>query len=147
MLRRLLAAVLALGVAASGCASTGSVPVVPLRDQDAAQVERDRAECEALAGEQRDRLAFVKTKVGMLVAGLVVGIGLGLILALMTPTSGTHEAGVVLAGGAVVGGGIGLLVGEVGGTVVGLQEQRRSETAYLDRYVACLAARGYRTTP
>jgi hypothetical protein len=144
---RLLAAVLALCLAASGCASTGSVPVVPLQDQDPAQVERDREECEALAREERDRLVFVKVKVGMLVAGLVVGTGLGLLAALMTPTSGTKEAGAVLAGGALVGGAVGLVAGEVGGTVAGIQEHRRSETAYLDRYVACLSARGYRTTP
>jgi hypothetical protein len=145
--RRLLAVVLALCLAASGCASTGNVPVVPLQDQGPEQIQRDRDECEAIARQDRDRLVLLKTKAAMLVVGLVVGIGLGLIAAVMSGTSGTREAGTVLAGGAIVGGAVGLVAGEVGGTVVGVQEHRRSETAYLDRYVRCLSARGYRTAP
>jgi len=35
----------------------------------------------------------------------------------------------------------------VAGTVVGAREHRRSESAYLDRYVLCLDERGYRVTP
>jgi len=41
-------------LAAGGCASPGSLSVRPTQGQDARQLERDRAECEAEADRERD---------------------------------------------------------------------------------------------
>jgi hypothetical protein len=145
---RATAAVLAVGLVSSACASTRSIAVVPLHGQAPEQVQIDRDECEALAARQRDRLVFVKIKAATLIGGLVVGAVLGLLFGLTTPTSGTpREAAAVVVGGAAIGAGVGLVIGEVGGTARAAREHRAAESAYLDRYVRCLAERGYRTAP
>ena len=60
---RLTTGVIALAVATTSCASTGSLTVVPTRGQDSEQMQRDRAECDELAKRGRDRTVFFKTKV------------------------------------------------------------------------------------
>src|SRR5262249_39430023 len=121
-----------------GCgASTSSLTVTPLQGQEEEQVARDRAQCDAIAAQARDRWAFVKTKVIAFIGGGVGGAAFGVAL----PPFGTPAAVVLCA--AAVGAAVGFVLGEIVGTVAGAEEHRKSESAYLDRYVRCLNERGY----
>ena len=146
LVSRLAAGVVALAVATSACASTSSLTVIPLRGKAAEQVDRDRAECDAIGAQARDRWAFVKTKVGAVIAGVVLGAAVGLLLTPGTSIS-PQEAPAMVAGAMAAGAAVGFVLGEIGGTVAGLEEHRRSESAYLDRYMLCLNYRGYEVRP
>jgi hypothetical protein len=146
----IIAGIVALTLTTTACASTASLTVVPLRGQESGQVERDRDECEADAVRYRDRAVFFKTKVVAVIAGIVVGVGaavVALVFANQGRSASPGEAAQWFGAAAVIGGGAGFVLGDVAGTVVGAQEHRRSESAYLDRYVLCLDERGYRVTP
>jgi len=145
-----IAGIVALTLTTTACASTASLTVVPLRGQESAQIERDRDECEADAVRYRDRAVFFKRKVVAAIAGIVVGVGaaaVALVFANQGNSASPGEAARWFGAAAVIGGGIGFVLGDVAGTVVGAREHRRSESAYLDRYVLCLDERGYRVTP
>ncbi|PYM24728.1 MAG: hypothetical protein DMD78_08140 [Candidatus Rokuibacteriota bacterium] len=145
---RLTTGVIALAVATTSCASTGSLTVVPTRGQDSEQMQRDRAECDELAKRGRDRTVFFKTKVAGVVAGIIVGAGLGLLgLFASGKSASTREAPGLLAAAAGGGAAVGFVIGDIGGSIVGVKEHRKQETAYVDRYVRCLDARGYRVSP
>jgi len=140
-LSRLACGVFAISVATSACASTSSLTVTPLQGQEEEQVARDRAQCDAIAAQARDRWAFVKTKVIAFIGGGVAGAAFGVAL----PPFGTPAAVVLCA--AAVGAAVGFVLGEIVGTVAGAEEHRKSESAYLDRYVRCLNERGYQVKP
>ena len=145
-----IAGIVALTLTTTACASTAYLTVVPLRGQESAQIERDRDECEADAVRYRDRAVFFKRKVVAAIAGIVVGVGaaaVALVFANQGSSASPGEAARWFGAAAVIGGGTGFVLGDVAGTVVGAREHRRSESAYLDRYVLCLDERGYRVRP
>jgi len=147
-LSRLACGFLVVVVATTACASTSSLTVIPLRGQAAEQVDRDRAQCDAISQLTRDRWGFVKTKVGAVIVGVVAGAALGVMSLFASGTSvSAGEAPAVLAGAAAVGAAGGFVLGDIGGTIVALKEHRKRESAYLDRYVLCLNERGYQVRP
>jgi len=102
-------------VIVSGCANPAFLSVTPLQDQDVVQARRDREDCEDIAGRRRDRGIFFKQKFLAFAAAMTF----------LDPFSG-------------------FFVGDVGGTVVGVQSHQALELAYLNEYVRCLEERGYR---
>jgi hypothetical protein len=113
-MRRVVTAGLLLALA-SGCANPAFLAVIPLQDQDVVQVRRDREECEDIASRRRDRGIFFKQKFMAFAAAMTF----------LDPFSG-------------------FFVGDVGGTVVGIQSHQALELAYLNEYTRCLEGRGYR---
>src|SRR5262249_16454353 len=105
-LSRLAAGGVAVAVATSACASTSSLTVIPLRGQEAEQVDRDRAQCDAIAAQARDRWAFVKTKVGAVIFGVAAGAALGLVSVSGSGQSPSAQEAPILARAAAVGAAV-----------------------------------------
>lgn len=145
---RLTASLIVLAVVTTACASNSSLTVAPTRGQDSGQVQRDRAECDALAQRYRDRWVFLEAQIAGAVAGTVLGAGMGLVaLAMSGRSASASEAPGLLAGAVGGGAAIGFVIGNIAGTVVGVKEHRKREEAYVNRYARCLDERGYRVSP
>jgi hypothetical protein len=147
-LSALVARLLAVVVAVGACASPASLSVRPAQSQDARQLERDRAECQAEADRDRDRWAFLKTNLGWKAGGILAGAALGLfaLFAANTSVSSGDDAR-VLAGAVAGGAAAGLVVGAVAGHIASIEEVRKEDRAYLERYARCLDRRGYWVAP
>jgi hypothetical protein len=145
---RAFAWLLTLSLTATACASTASVSVRPAQGQDAAQLERDRAACEAEAEEGRDRWILLKGNLRAVLLGLGVGAVTGVAAVFLSHSSvsscdDARRLAGVAAGGAAVGAALGLIVGHVA-TVDAAAKQ---EQIFIDRYARCLDRRGYWVAP
>lgn len=129
-MRKVTLALLAFSLA--GCATASERFVVfPIRGQTPEQIERDRAECEALAQAKRND------------ANALAGLGIG--------TAGGAAAGAAL--GAVSGAffdqagwgaGYGAATGATAGLITGLSYGVAADhNRYLAIYVVCMQTRGY----
>jgi len=145
---RLVAALLAVAVLTAACASPRSVIVKPAQGQDADQVERDRAACDAQAQRQRDPAGVLLTMIVTPIAGAALGATFGLLSVFASNTSiGSGDDTHRLVGPIAIGAAVGLAVGSVAAPIVGAAQSRKQEQAYLDLYAICLGRRGYWVAP
>ena len=145
---RPVAALLTVTVLTAACASTRSVTVRPTQGQEAEQIERDRAECDAQAECARDRAMVLVVTLGTPLVGAAVGASFGAFLVFASNTSiGSGDDASRLVGPIAIGAAVGLAVGSVAAPILGAKQLRKQEQAYLDRYTLCLGRRGYSVTP
>jgi MFS family permease len=140
----------ATGLLLAGCAGSLPVRTAPLQGQGAEQLERDRAECEQKATRSTDSSPIrdaLLGRLGLAIAGAVVGAVGGLYLAAAGNESDPERAALIIAGGAAVGAVLGYVVGTVAGASHLAREVRFRQERRLERYADCMRERGYRVEP
>jgi uncharacterized protein YcfJ len=127
MLRTIIALTLVAALAtACATSSPGRVATYPAGGQTAEQVERDRAECTALA--QQAESAAPDRIGGGAIAGAIIGIIVGVVVGAVFHV----DPGPLIAQGAALGA--------LSGAVNGAGAEIRAED---NVYLTCMAARGY----
>jgi hypothetical protein len=129
-----------LVVLTSACARPAA-HIMPMRDISREQQDRDRAECERVAGY----LDVTKPIGGSMTGQLVytgVGAGLGLLVSplFLPSTSDPKDVALVLGGATAIGAALGFATGTVVGWKSGVD---RAHDDYLNTYATCMRERGY----
>lgn len=118
-----------------------AVFLIPPGDKSAAEVERDRKECEERAGPPGVAKPAAYALGGMLGGTVAGAVFLGLAsIPNIGSTNDPERIAAVLATGAALGAAVGFVVGAVKGAEAGGEAARE---VYLKAYAACMRERGY----